>query len=158
MVHNFQEGGYGFRLRHKGIHSFQLALWYPVIGGQKHERDIWFTSLHVRRSNITVHLRHVIVEKHQIDRMRDKRLPSLPFVAVRTSNPFSSSSILRPSSTFDESSTQRINGFPVMAYTPDSSGQCASTGKDLDLALFRSGGSVSNFEAPGCCRLWRGIS
>src|SRR6266516_3800695 len=112
MVHNFQEGGYGFRLRHKGIHSFQLALWYPVIGGQKHERDIWFTSLHVRRSNITVHLRHVIVEKHQIDRMRDKRLQTFP-----------SSSILRPSSTFDESSTQRINGFPVMAITPHFFGQ-----------------------------------
>ena len=80
MVHNFQEGGYGFRLRHKGIHSFQLALWYPVIGGQKHERDIWFTSLHVRRSNITVHLRHVIVEKHQIHWMRDKRLQSFPSI------------------------------------------------------------------------------
>jgi len=37
-----------------------------------------------------------------------------------------------------------------MALTPDSSRQSASTGKDLDLALFGGGGSVSTVEeAPG---------
>ena len=92
IIDFLQKADDGLGLRNEAIDCFKVARRQALIAGQERDLNVRFGILHAHRGHATIHFWHVVVEEHQVHRMRRENLHRFfAVVAVRTRYPFSSS-------------------------------------------------------------------
>src|SRR5215831_547929 len=69
-----QKAGDWLGFGNAAINGSDSTRWKPIVAGYKCDGNIGFSGPHVPRGRFTVHIRHVVIEKHQVNRIRHESL------------------------------------------------------------------------------------